>query len=56
MNTSFSFVSCNQISPHKIWDGKRRLSFQAVSRARAQQPSTGHSGCEKEQEMPVYGL
>ncbi len=21
------FVSCDQISPHKIWDGKRRLSF-----------------------------
>ena len=56
MHTSFSFVSCNQISLHKIWDGKRRLSFQAVSKARAQQPSTGHSGCEKEQETPVYGL
>ncbi len=24
-----SFVSCNQICLHKIWDGKRRLSFQA---------------------------
>ena len=56
MHTSFSFVSCNQISLHKIGDGKRRLSFQAVSGARVQQPSTGHSGCEKEQEMSVYGL
>ena len=27
MHTSFSFVSCNQISLHKIWDGKEGFRF-----------------------------